>query len=348
MISLCMIVKNEEENLEKCLNAAKKYINEIVIVDTGSNDNTKEIAYKFTNNVYDFKWCNDFAKARNFSVSKANNDWILVLDADEIITEFDAESILKFIKNNDKIIGRIKRVNFFEDATGAKKYKERVNRLFNKNRYIYEGIIHEQLIHKYDTTYSLKNIEISIEHIGYTKDVLNRTKKIERNIQLLKKAILDKDDDLYLYYQLGKSYYMKKEYEQAYSNFIKALKLCSNFSYEYIEDLVESYGYCLINTSRFNEALIIENYKKYYYNSADYNFLMGLIYMNNAKFDLSVEYFSKCIECKIGRIEGINTYLPNYNIGIIYECLGYKKEAIKFYEKCGKYILAEKRLKELK
>ncbi|WP_268049150.1 glycosyltransferase [Clostridium ganghwense] len=342
-----MIVKNEEENLEKCINAAKKYVDEIIIVDTGSDDSTKEIAYKFTNYVYDFEWCNDFAKARNFSISKANNDWILVIDADEIITDFNKENVLNFIKHNDKVVGRIKRINPFEDVTGVKKYIERVNRLFNKNYFRYEGIIHEQIVLQDDRNYSIENIGISAEHIGYTQEVLNRTKKIERNINLLKKAILDKNDDPYLYYQLGKSYYMNKEYEEACSNFTKALKLPINFMYEYVEDLVESYGYSLINTNRFSEALILGDYEKYYKNSADYNFLMGLICMNNAKFDFAVEYFSKCMEGKEGRIEGVNTYLPNYNIGVIFECLGYKKEAVEFYKKCKGYKVAENRLKEL-
>ena len=83
MISLCMIVKDEEQHLENCLNSIKELADEIIIVDTGSKDKTKEIAGKFTNKVYDFKWNDDFSEARNFSLSKATKDWILVLDADE-------------------------------------------------------------------------------------------------------------------------------------------------------------------------------------------------------------------------------------------------------------------------
>ena len=74
-ISLCMIVKNEEEVLERCLNSLKGLMDEIIIVDTGSTDSTKEIAARYTDKIYDFSWCDDFAAARNFSFSKATQDW---------------------------------------------------------------------------------------------------------------------------------------------------------------------------------------------------------------------------------------------------------------------------------
>ena len=81
-ISLCMIVKNEEEVLARCLDSLKGLMDEIIIVDTGSTDNTKEIARKYTDLVYDFSWCDDFAAARNFSFSKATKDYIYAPDAD--------------------------------------------------------------------------------------------------------------------------------------------------------------------------------------------------------------------------------------------------------------------------
>jgi len=86
-ISLCMIVKNEEKVIERCLSSVAHLVDEVVIVDTGSIDNTKEIITRYTSNIYDFEWINDFSAARNFAASKATGEWILVLDADEYIDE---------------------------------------------------------------------------------------------------------------------------------------------------------------------------------------------------------------------------------------------------------------------
>ncbi len=121
MISLCLIVKNEEETLHKSLDSVKNIAQEIIVVDTGSIDRTKEIALNFTDKVYDFAWCNDFSKARNFSISKASNDWILVLDADEVVTDFDIRDIQSFCsEGNKRIVGRLKRINEYEDEKGKK------------------------------------------------------------------------------------------------------------------------------------------------------------------------------------------------------------------------------------
>ena len=86
-ISLCMIVKNEEAVLARCLDSLRGLMDEIIIVDTGSMDHTKDVAFKYTQSVYDFKWCDDFAAARNFSFSKATMEYIYAPDADEVLDE---------------------------------------------------------------------------------------------------------------------------------------------------------------------------------------------------------------------------------------------------------------------
>ena len=347
MLSLCMIVKDEEENLDKCLKSVAEFVDDIVIVDTGSTDSTKAIAKQYTKKVYCFEWCNDFSKARNFSISKAYNDWILILDADEILYNIDKEKVYSFIENNERVVGRIKRTNTFEDEKGIKKYIERVNRLFNKNYFQYDGIIHEQVVSKVDNTYETEPIEIEVSHIGYLNEVLNRTNKLERNINLLSSAIRDNTQDPYLYYQIGKSYYSQKNYEKAYVSFLQAMKLELNFKLEYVEDLIESYGYNLLKCKKYKEALNLKKYEDYYGVLPDYNFLMGLIYMNNSIFEEAIKYFKKCLGEKEGKIEGINTYHSNYNIGVIYETLGFENEALCFYKKCGEYNIAKKRIDKI-
>lgn len=347
MLSLCAIVKNEEENLHKCLNSAKNLVDEIVIVDTGSTDRTKEVALKYTDKIFDFDWCNDFSKARNFSLSKAANDWVMVLDADEEIKSFNLDDINKLCKTNNKVVGRLKRINEYEDIYGTKRYIERVNRLFNRNYFMYEGSIHEQIVSKKKKGYNTVNTELTVDHIGYSKEVLNRTNKIHRNIELLKIAVQKNYKDPYLHYQLGKSYFMHKDYISAYKAFCTALPLVDNFNYEYAQDLVESYGYTLINLQLFKEAMLLYKYEKCYSSSPDFLFLLGVIEMNNSNFQKAVETFLKCTGFKEGKMEGITSFLPLYNIGVIFECLGFNEEAIKYYDFCGDYTLALNRIKYL-
>jgi len=97
-----MIVKDEEEILENFLDSVKGFVDEVVIVDTGSSDSTKEIAKRFTSKVFDFEWDDDFSKARNFSISKATKEWILVLDVDEKIDKKDIIKMKDIIKENKK------------------------------------------------------------------------------------------------------------------------------------------------------------------------------------------------------------------------------------------------------
>jgi tetratricopeptide (TPR) repeat protein len=99
-LSLCMIVKNEERNLVRCLSSVKSAVDEMIVVDTGSTDRTKELAAAFGAKVFDFDWDEDFSSARNFSLSKATGDWILVIDADETVSSRDHETIRDFIKKS--------------------------------------------------------------------------------------------------------------------------------------------------------------------------------------------------------------------------------------------------------
>lgn len=342
-----MIVKNEEKNLKSCLSKVIDFMDEVIIIDTGSTDDTKTIALGFTDKIYDFKWCNDFSKARNFSISKASNDWILVLDADEFITDFSRYTVDEFIKNssNKNKVGRIQRINIMEDLVGNKKYIERVNRLFNKNYFHYEGIIHEQIAALDGKAYDTEILDITADHVGYTQAVLNRTDKIKRNINLLKVAVKSDSEDPYLYFQLGKSYYMLKDYKNSALYFEKALSFPLDFRLEYVEDLIETYGYSLINGGKYSEALILENCIKVYSRLPDFHFLMGLIYMNNAKFTQAVKSFLECTKFSYGKVEGVTTYRSYYNIGVIYDVLGFREKAVEYYKMCGDYKPAVKRLK---
>jgi len=101
-LSLCMIVKNEEKYLPRCLESLKPLVDEMIIVDTGSSDATREIAEVFGAKVFDFEWNNDFAAARNYSLKQASGDWILVMDADETISPKDHQTLRHLVRNESK------------------------------------------------------------------------------------------------------------------------------------------------------------------------------------------------------------------------------------------------------
>ncbi len=107
-ISVCIIGKNEEENIEKCLEPLTHYPFEIIYVDTGSTDRTKELAAKYTDKIYDFTWIGDFSAARNFSLEKASHNYVLVLDCDEHLTALDLDGLCEAIETAwDKFCGRV-------------------------------------------------------------------------------------------------------------------------------------------------------------------------------------------------------------------------------------------------
>jgi len=346
MISICMIVKDEEKVLEKSLQAIKKYGYEIVIVDTGSKDRTKEIAYKYTDKVFDFQWCDDFSSARNFSISKASNEYILVVDSDEIVTALNSKSIESLIKKNTNKVGRLLRVNEYTRKGTKYKYRERVNRLFSRKFYKYVGTIHEQLIGINNIEIDTYLIPLEMNHYGYEEDEILRKNKTKRNINMLKEELNKNSKDPYIIYQLGKGFYMEENYKEACNYFNQALNIDLDINLEYVQDLVESYGYSLINSEKYEEAMKILNLYDEFSNSGDFIFLIALIYMNNGLFNEAIDEFKKVRLIKKCKMDGVNTYLANYNIAVILECLG-DKEAIKYYKSCGKYEPAIIRLKSI-
>lgn len=338
-----MIVKNEESGLEETLASIYGIFDEIIIVDTGSSDNTVSIAKKYTDKVFDYTWCDDFSSARNYSISKANNDWILVLDGDETITYADKNN-LDNLDMDSNLVGRVRRRNPFDDGGDIKVYIERVNRFFNKNLYEYKGKIHEQIVRKDNKEYSTVDLDITLNHIGYMSEVIKSSKKLERNIEMLLTELNNSSNDPYINYQLGKSYYKLKNYDRSFYYFEKALSYSEDYKLEYVLDLVISYGYSLLKCEKYQKALSLEKYADRYGEVTDYQFLMGLIHMNNGMFNESINDFNTCTKMNEGGIEGINSYYSYYNMGVIYETTGNFRFAAINYGKSIDYDKSRARL----
>jgi glycosyltransferase involved in cell wall biosynthesis len=183
-LSLCMIVKNEEKHLARCLNSVKDVVDEIVIVDTGSTDSTLEIAELFNASIFRFNWINDFSVARNFALSKCQSDWILYLDADEELNQNCIEELKERVEDKSAAINCIvKSLTAEESKIGLMKYP----RLFpNDSRIKFEGKVHEQIQNSLDR-YKIPLVDSTIEiiHYGYILDDKSAKIKLERNLNLL-------------------------------------------------------------------------------------------------------------------------------------------------------------------
>jgi tetratricopeptide (TPR) repeat protein len=141
---------------------------------------------------------------------------------------------------------------------------------------------------------------------------------------------------------------MEENYSSASDCFEKALTYDVNPDLEYVQDMVESYGYSLINSGQYENAMKLLNIYDIFSHTADFIFLIALIYMNNGMFEKAVEEFQKAAQMGECKLEGVNDYLAFYNIGVIYECLGNNAGAKDYYKKCNGYEPADQRLNRLK
>ncbi|WP_223701154.1 glycosyltransferase [Sutcliffiella deserti] len=146
-VSLCMIVKDEEAVLARCLECIKDIVDEIIIVDTGSSDRTREISQSFTSKVYDFEWINDFAAARNFAFSKATKDYIFWLDADDVMEKKDQQSFLKLKATiPPEVDSVLMNYHIHFDNAGNPTFSTMRNRLVKRScQFQWEGEVHEYL-----------------------------------------------------------------------------------------------------------------------------------------------------------------------------------------------------------
>ena len=213
-ITLSMIVKNEEKYLRDCLESVRGVIDEIILVDTGSTDNTINIAKEFGAKIYDYKWKDDFSAARNYALSKSTGDWILYLDADERLSSNSVNELKNLIEKNDPAGCRC-RVNNIDEINCKPKFM-RYTRLFRNNSNIkFAGKIHEQIDDSLLVNgYKIFDADIEIIHIGYNISTEELKKKARRNLKILKDEY-EKNKSSYNAYQLANTYSILEEYERA-------------------------------------------------------------------------------------------------------------------------------------
>ncbi|MEW5954332.1 MAG: glycosyltransferase family 2 protein [Bacillota bacterium] len=224
-ISGCLIVKDEAEALERCIKSMLPVLDELIIVDTGSMDNTVEIAKRYTDKVYNYAWQNDFAAARNFAISKAKKDWIIFLDADEYFSERSLKNIRKAInEENGKADAFLINGYNILSSSGEVKDKFTVIRVFRNSPEIrYQGRIHEYLRKKGRFTIVDCTDIIEIFHTGYNQAVADQKNKNERNLSLLLQDIAERPDDGNTHFYLSLQYLAMEEHEKVLYHSRKSL-----------------------------------------------------------------------------------------------------------------------------
>lgn len=207
-ISLCMIVKNEEAVLSRCLESVKDAVDEIIIVDTGSTDRTKEIAARYTDLVYDFAWIDDFSAARNFSFSKATKEFTMWLDADDILTEKDCAALIALKPQiPDTVNVVVMRYHTAFDEEGNPTFSYNRERLLRTSAgFVWEGCVHEAIHYSGPVLYS----EIGITHRSVKEGYSDRNLRIYEK-QIEKGIALTPRDSFYF----GRELYYHGQYERA-------------------------------------------------------------------------------------------------------------------------------------
>jgi len=233
-ISLCMIVKDEAEFINKCLLSVAGVVDEIIVVDTGSTDETVFIAEEHGAKVFHYEWNGSFADARNESLSHATGDWILVMDADEEMSP----GMLRYLK-------QIKELPF----TGHRAYQFKIRnyhgdsftehfmpRFFMSNVGLeWSGLVHEQIVHCYGEFVETPVIEqVVIYHYGYEDHVIEAKGKSERNLALLNKSLEDEPENPFHWFNMGMVHYNQANWIAALDAFSQCVSLNPDMRSYYI------------------------------------------------------------------------------------------------------------------
>ena len=333
-LSLCTIVKNEEQSLPKCLETVRDLVDDIVILDTGSTDKTVEIAEQFGAKVHYFEWCNDFAIARNEALRYVEGEWVLVLDADEALNPAIAPQLKQVIASDDNLV-----VNLIRQEVGAAQSPySLVSRLFRRHRDIkftrpYHALIDDSVreILTKEPQWRVINLEeVAILHYGYQAEAINSLDKYTRARVMMEKFLATHPHDPYVCSKLGALYLQSGSVKTG----IKFLKqgLKSNLADPPV--LFELY-YSLGNA--YNRKLDYERAKKQYQKAIEQPILPILkigAYNNLGSLLLNLGNLQEARQALLQTIKlDPNFALGYYNLGMVLKSMGQTDKAIAAYQK---------------
>lgn len=333
-ISLCMIVKNEEDVIGRCLECVKDIVDEIIIVDTGSTDSTVKIASNFTNNIYHFDWVDDFAKARNYSFSKATKDYILWLDADDVILEKDVLG-LKHLKNTlDNSVDMVMmkyNVSFDEnDNPILTYYRERL--LSRKQNYKWISPIHEVISPNGNIIYS----DIAISH----KKLHSNDKT--RNLRIFNKMIengIELDARQKFYY--ARELYYHGQYEKSIEVFNNFLDSKQGWSENCISACIDLSN-CYTNINNDYLALL-SLFRSFEFDKPrpEVCCKLGNYFLEKQQINIAIFWYELAVSIKPNINNGgfynedYSGYIPYIQLCVCYDRIGDIEKAIFYNNKAG-------------
>ncbi|MFJ5790515.1 glycosyltransferase [Lysinibacillus sp. NPDC093197] len=335
-VSLCMIVKNEEQVLARCLSSVQGLVDEIIIVDTGSSDKTKEIARQYTNNIYDFEWIDDFSKARNFSFSKATKDYILWLDADDILQESERLHFSSLTKelSSKEVDSVMMDYHLAFNHNGEPTYSLKRNRLVKRScNFTWVGAVHEYLsVHG-----NIIQRNIAITHRkekAYT----------DRNIKIYKQreeqGMEFSARDLFYYGNELKDHAMYEEAVEKYNQFLLTKQ-------GWIEDEIAA---CLKVAECYEMLHAPDKQLQYLFKTLSYSLprpecccRLGARFLVDEQYDQAIYWYEQAIIVKNQPKQGnlidhaAWTWLPYVQLAVCYERLGQYQKAQEYKELALQY-----------
>jgi glycosyltransferase involved in cell wall biosynthesis len=345
-LSLCMIVKDEEEMLPRSLAAARDAVDEIIVVDTGSTDRTVEIAESFGARVLHHEWTGDFAAARNISFDAAKGDWIIYLDADEVLVVEDVNRLRALVRRTWREAFYLVETNYTGDLDDGEALTHNALRVFrNRPEYRFEGRLHEQIAHRLPA-YNPERLEAStvrVEHFGYLATVRDAKEKSRRNIELLEQQISEGGSGPFLHFNLGSEYAAARDNTAALREFAKSWEMLQ-------KEGISGYGFVPSLMGRLTKAYRVTGD----YAAARRQAAEGLelfpgftdlvleqahAYAAENRFEEAAEHFERCIAMgdapsKYSATLGCGTFMPLVGLADVRRIQGRHSETVALLRRC--------------
>lgn len=360
-ISACMIVRNEAVHIIHSIPALLPYVEEVIVADTGSTDDTISLARSFGARVFEHPWKDDFSEARNRALAAVTQPYVLVVDADECLVKASVPALQAYCAAVPSLPGTVQIRNLSDDPDAAVTITV-LPRLFPaRSGYHYAGRIHEQLRWNGEVP-ALIETGVVLDHQGYTQASIQKGNKVARNIRLLEREAQERPDDPYVQFQLAKTLYVGRQFERAAAAFQQVIDTISQhpgLQPAFLPTLLVQYAYSLLHLREFGALFqVVEAGIELYPDLTHLYFVYGqaLIELKDpARFHEVRSVFESCLQLgdpppgKYETVHGVGSFMAEYNLGVYYEVTGDLARAQQYYKNSAEagYPLAIKRLATL-